>query len=842
MWRDAVVGGAEARVLLNALQERSLWRTVLLQEQGVGMRTASSLAALCASASRLLGSYDINNRFERAAAIPGSDADSFAWWHRRFVDRCVDAGLLPQSHVDAELAALLREGRMPVAHEFVLYGFDRLTPAQNLLVTALEAAGAGVLQVEASSPQSTPPQLAKCASAADEMIACAEWIRSVLTAQPQAQIAIIVPDLDTCRAELERTLRAVVAPESADVTGAPETAALPYEFSVGRPLARLPLAADALRLLRWCAGSLPVDDAGALLRTSRLQLAPTPDQGAELDAFVLHDAEALRGELSLREAATLLAISNETAQALRTLALAADDANNGQHTYAWLADTCRELLARAGWPGPAALSSEEFQAVERWNETLDRLASLDLLGERTNLHAFLDELTAAARETLFAPENTAAPVQVMTVTETAGSTATHLWFLHAEESTWPPRPSAHPLLPVPLQRALGLPGADAATDEATAHALTERLIRSATAAVFSYAAHTAQGTEQRPSSLLQQLPPWMPEATALAASEAEVMLEPADDNMPLPPLPAGVVRGGVGVLTAQAQCAFRAVAEKRLFATLPEAAEAGLSAGDRGEQVHKVLQLFWLEVKTQSQLLTMTKTLGNDGVSERDRLLRRLIEQVLRERPRHAWETAYLDVQRERLFRVLSNWLDAEATRPAFTVTDVELEVDAEVGPLLLKLRVDRIDRVTAAGGEGTLLIDYKTGPAKPVMWQGERMDQPQLPVYAVTGGIPDVEGIAFASVRVQKDGMKLEGVASDGKLISPRAKNVDFPLRITEWSEAVQALATAFANGDSEVDPKEYPKTCDHCGQRMLCRLDVAKLELADTDDEDDDEVFSWA
>lgn len=46
------------------------------------------------------------------------------------------------------------------------------------------------------------------------------------------------------------------------------------------------------------------------------------------------------------------------------------------------------------------------------------------------------------------------------------------------------------------------------------------------------------------------------------------------------------------------------------------------------------------------------------------------------------------------------------------------------------------------------------------------------------------------------------------------------------EWYTTVNRLAEEFASGDTRVGPKQYPNTCNFCGQRMLCRLNPELLE----------------
>jgi probable DNA repair protein len=566
-----------------------------------------------------------------------------------------------------------------------------------------------------------------------------------------------------------------------------------------------------------------------VLCSPHIALAPTPERGAELDAFVLRESRllreraGLRGEITLTAAASVVASRDDaTASSLRKLAAAAKAMDRSPNTHAFFADEVRKLLRVAGWPGPAELSSLEYQAIDRWEEMLDRLSTLDLLSRRVTFSTFVDDLTELARETIFAPENTGAPVQVVNVTEGAGSTSDALWFLHADDATWPPHHAPHPLIPWHLQRSLGIPGSDTALDEDAAKRATERCIHSAGQAVFSYAnSHTAG--QRRPSALISSLPQITLQATGPGeVSAAEAELDLIEETLPLPALPDAVASGGVSVLTAQAQCGFRAFAERRLFLRDLESIEAGLSQRDRGEQVHTILQFFWEEVKSQAELVRISKV-GATGESQRDTLLRRCIEEAFRNTVMNAWDAAYLNVQRERLFRLLSDWLDTEARRPPFTVMHID-----QVGS-------------PEDGTPATVLIDYKTGRVERKDWVGDRLDAPQLPVYAIAGGMENVRAIAFGSVRVGKDGNRFDDMTDQPLLGNKLKKNFVFDEQLAAWKRDLTALAEAFARGEAGVDPKDHRITCKHCAQRLLCRLDLTKLEPDDDLLEEEEDVPAW-
>jgi RecB family exonuclease len=192
------------------------------------------------------------------------------------------------------------------------------------------------------------------------------------------------------------------------------------------------------------------------------------------------------------------------------------------------------------------------------------------------------------------------------------------------------------------------------------------------------------------------------------------------------------------------------------------------------------------------------------------------------------WEQAYVDLQRARLAGLLNPWLDLELDREPFTVKFSEEESrDVHIGPLRLNLRVDRVDMTE----EGEVIIDYKTGGAKSAQWQSERPDEPQLPLYAVLSNAAQPEtplaDIAFAQIRAGKE-MAFESFTRKITANKETSKRRDISLedQLVEWRRILEDLATAFHRGDSQVDPKNYPSTCTHCAQRILCRLNPAAFD----------------
>jgi len=849
LWRRMLLGGHAAQLLLNSTQEHELWRSVIADNPGAAsLRPIDSLAELAADAWQRLHDYGARQRLHGTAIT--TDTHTFARWAGEFERRCLRAEYITAAQLPEALVASVSSGRIEAPRGLLLLGFDRRSPAQDALLNAVRVAGALVEEPDpikvAEHAGTLSQQLVEAADSHSEVLACARWLRARLTEDRNANLAVIVPDIESERTVIDRAFRRVLAPEL-DAINAP-TGTAPFEFSLGVPLDRTAIAAAALDILRWCVGALPLDRISALLLSPHFAGGRGENNEllarAEFDAFILRDRPLLEPQLTLDDFASLLGHPKTSAtfptlrahlRALITVIRRVALARERSHTE-WVT-VIQELLDAAGWAPAAGLDSAEFQTREKWESVLDELATLDFDAQASRIpfRVALDALARIAAQTLFAAESRRAPVQIMGPLEAAGSSFDAQWFLRAGDLAWPPIPSPNPLLPYALQRDFAMPGVDVAADTAHARRITHRIAASAPAVVFSYAQHTSDG-EQRSSPLLAGLTLKNITAPPDEPGPLPVVLDRLLDDVPVPAPPDASLRGGASILEAQAACAFRAFAERRLFSTALESASLGLDARDRGNIVHNVLHAFWTQVQSQATLRAMT-------TADRDALLAQCIDAALahdHSNPRAGWPSAYMDTERERLLRQLRPWLNFEATaRPPFVVKSSEEQLKGvPIGPLHLDIRVDRVDETVPAADSGELpaeiILDYKTGGADPAKWEGDRPDSPQLPLYAVVSPASKLAAVAFASIRPGKL-MGLSGYQAEIGILPNAKRKEDLEARREQWRGVLTSLAEEFHAGRAVASPKDYPNTCRYCRQRLLCRLDPATLGQSDELDADE-------
>jgi RecB family exonuclease len=240
-----------------------------------------------------------------------------------------------------------------------------------------------------------------------------------------------------------------------------------------------------------------------------------------------------------------------------------------------------------------------------------------------------------------------------------------------------------------------------------------------------------------------------------------------------------------------------------------------------GSLVHGALEHFWKETKNQSALLL----LNDDALSAR---VRKHVDSVTNEEPGLEQRPAFRVVEADRVYRHLLEYLALDQQRDSFEVIAFEKEILPEIEGQAIRLIIDRVDRLPS--GE-EIIIDYKTGKEDPQKWFGDRPENPQLPLYAISAAEPPA-AVVFGIIR--DDGCLYKGVVKHAGLLPglPPAENKtnqdlidagrNMSKTIADWRQVLQRLMAEFLAGAAAIDPKHGLKTCadSYCELQSLCRI----------------------
>lgn len=875
--------GADAPALLSPLQQQALWEQVLDEARAAQMlQHRRALAATAVQAWDLAQQHDALPQLIRfAAAAASDDQAAFAGWAQAYARRLRALHALTTAQLPGWLAERLRAGAWRPAAPLVFAGFDApLTadaapdalplPQAGLAATLLEA-GVAVHRARCAAAGTTAPTRIECADAADQWRRIAGWACARLQADPQARIGIVLPDLGAQREALRQALIDALAPARRVLPD--QDAPLPFNLSLGLPLAQQPLVATALAAAELLAQPLPLAAAGHLLRSPFLAGGGVGEaeweRRARLDRRLRADGVVTLTRERLRRAAGRLdgdgAAHGDGAPLLATLLDRAgrrlDAAPRRQLPSAWAA-LLWTLLADLGFPGTRGLDSVEYQCLQRWRALVAELGTLDAVLGPLSFAAALARLRAAALDTLFQPESAEAPVQVLGVLEAAHLQFDHLWVADLSDTLWPSPADPNPLLPFALQRAWGLPQASA--ELAAAQAAGRMAGWRAAAAELVYSHGLLDGdrpalpsplTAALPATVAQAVAAPLPSVAARLAADAPALTALVDAQAPPLAPAAAALAGGTRVFTDQSACAFRAFAAHRLHARPLESPQPGLDPALRGGLLHATLEAFWKDLPSQATL----QALDPAARAARAAAAARQALDALAQRDPDRLGPRLRALEQTRLQRAVAAWLEIEAARPPFEVLTVEAQGEYAMAGLRIALRPDRVDRLA----DGSLaVLDYKTGRVTTGAWLDARPDDPQLPLYAtayvdgaLTGAPERVGALAFASLRPEAARL-LAVAAADGLLPADRGVMVvgadQAPIErpgwdglLADWRDALLRLAQAFVAGDAAVAPKSLNRSCQYCPLPLLCRIDeraalgarLAAAEGAVPDDGADDD-----
>jgi ATP-dependent helicase/nuclease subunit B len=688
---------------------------------------------------------------------------SFSDWALEFEKHLLRLGV---TTLDLALKEQLAAG-VNNSHQVVeLYAF--IAPPPPLWQRWLEASFERIeaLKFSVQNEQDNQPGIAALDNSQKELEAALLWAKNKLTNNPQARVAIIDANLSDNLKSTQRLARQYFRTSA------------PTHFGRELPLSNQGATQIALALLSLNKHEIELSTA-RMLAQSRLwgNFAQEYDARAEWDrnicALKAKQFSVVRfvddiGDQPLRDYLTRPFADKRQAQRLSPLEHAARF--QGQLDALGLF----EVNPQFNW--------------DKWQQVLDEFGSLGHVTGKVDLDEALRLLNRTACKPLAQSSPDGTGLYFLDTVEAAADFS-HIWILGMNSQNWPGAPQPNPLLPVSLQAHYQMPHVTATQEAQLAEQLIERLKCAASETIFSYS-RLQDGLEQTPCSLIADLPVFAPELDDGHAFE-QIQMEWLDCSR-APTVPeqqrqiSGYDGSGSALLQTMAASPFDAFSQWRLKARPLEEPQIGLSAADRGTLVHRALYLVWQQLENSDKL-------QSTGEEQAHKLCQESAWEVLKPFMKRFGRN-YVRQETDRLAQLVFDWLQLERDRPQFTVESAEEPLQAHIGPLRFKMKLDRLDRLPS--GE-LVLIDYKTGISlSSKYWLDMPPQEPQLPLYALTvEQAPDA--ICFAQVRPDK--MRFIGIGREA-LIDGVTAVENWADLLGQWKESLEILAQAFVDGDARV------------------------------------------
>ncbi|HEY4339625.1 MAG TPA: PD-(D/E)XK nuclease family protein [Steroidobacteraceae bacterium] len=730
-------------------------------------------------------------------------------------------------------------------------GFAFHTPARAALLAAWAQRGTPAREY-ATEFAAAAPRIARAEDPAEELAWAAQWCGERLSADADARLLVIVPQLGGRREQVRRVFDAALDPGYL-LRGAMAPDEPVFALEGAAPLLSFAPVSDGLRALQVLTQPVELSELSQWLRSAAW---PHPDAArrAQLDVW-------------LRSVVPPRLNAHQLLPALR--AAPPDLLAHADEVAAFIT---RALDALGEARAPLAQWSARFSRVlgmfdltaaatrQRGSHTQQVLQRLDeLLQECAALPAALGQLNAAEAVALFAqllarthfePASGDAAVTLSASFADPILRYDGVWVSGLHAGAIPEAAAFDPFIPAALQRQAGVISADAAALVDQAQQALATLARAGREFIVSVAAH-AEDRELAPSPLLA---PYAAHVHTCASRSGESLprsvraarrVEQYQDAPGLPWSPALPLPAGSWAIELQSLCPFRAYAQLRLTADPLESPQPGISPRERGRLLHRALELLWQQLG-DSNGLAGASAAGSLDI-QIDECIAQAAEELLRGADPDgvadeafsgaADATGLLELRRAaisrelgRAGRLIRRLCVVESTRAPFAIQELERAHRLAIGGALIDVRIDRVDRLQDGSHA---ILDYKSGREVTPDWDAQRTTHPQLLVYLQAVGLP-VSALAVAHLHPKT--VLFKGISDQEHRLPGVKASAAWTAQRAAWRQQVADLAADFVGGEAAVDPLD--RACDRCHLHAFCRIADFTAAPQDAADDAEDEA----
>ena len=821
--------------LFSKLQSESLWEKIINSNSD---STKLSLLHRKAAATEAYQAY----RLVLEYGLPTFKSDyqetletiSFYNWMQIYQNQLLKWNALDNVELIDQVSELIDAERIELPHTITLEGFTIKSPQLQRLLDAMERKGVTTKidfpnrldfsDKTSLANESTHTSVQKFDDKIQEAITCARWIRKL--SQPGKRFGIIVPELENYRSLLQREFAAELSPASIFPDNKSE---LPFNVSQGSPLNQTTPINLIFQILETPACNIPAEIFYSIIRTSIFHSdkssALKMEQTLRNKRLVTINLYKLEDQYNFENSSELHKFVDTWKNWVQIKQF---DLPSHWSTKIYL------LLQEINWPekNEEKITQKENQVFESWKNCLDQLASLDHIEGKIHRLTAVNKLFSIAQNFLFPEKNRDHLIQVIQLSECPGMKFDHTWVMGCHSEGLPPSPEPNSLIPSTFRKKFNLPRSNAKWELNNSEQHLAAVLNSSKDIVFSYPSQEKDNA-QEPSPLIKYFPHKnsfvLPSARFKDQICNATKPEPFEET-PTLPLTAneknrfkqGKKTGGASLLKNQSDCPFRAFVRYRLHAQKSEIPDTDFDPLVRGNLIHLILELFWKKTQTREHLEKLYQS--NQLELEVEKCVEEATNVICRSLPD---QPEFLKMEKTRNQNLALEWLiNFDLTRNDFTVLKPEKSATAKINGLTLNLKIDRVDEIS---DKKYVLIDYKSGEAKPGDWLKERIIAPQLPLYSTLTS-PSV--VAFGKIKkgqIEFKGVKDSSIDFSGFKVTNYTKET----KVSEWNDLlalwknkIDLLANEFLSGRAVIEPTLKQETCKNCDLSSLCRIRECDFE----------------
>lgn len=769
-------------LLLTYLQTRQLWRQILVNTQSNVNRGLLDLVE-----QAWVRCYEWQVDINHLAFTYTPQTQQFQQWAQELQAKLSQLQAITHAQV---CAYLCRQGHIFNIKTLIWSCFDDLTPQQEELQNYLLQQNCQLYHYDLKQNTSCRYQYVAENEEA-EYKHLLHWLQEHLLSGKK-RIAVVVPNLESKSANLQRNMQQNFSDEQ-------------FNISLGKSLITYPLVTHAFVWLQIDGAMISNHDACLLLHSPYLAYSQT--EFCARTEFL--ENNHILSEINIPYS-KLVAQLRPSVPGLAGLLDKITSYPVQAEVQTWIA-LFQLRLKLLGFPGEINLDSDTYQCYQRFLTLFDDFKQLATITTNMAKNEALAIFRELAELTIFQPQKSRTPIQILGLLEASGCTFDSLWLTGLTEDCFPKTQLPSPLIPIILQRKHKMPHTNPGKELLRTQKIISRLQNACNLAIFSYP-KVCNDIPNLPSPFIVNLPHL--QSQKLISTKEMSSLESFVEKYHLPLLPTEKRQGGTSILTNQAKCQFRAFAAHRLHLKKEQQSSMGLDIKERGRLLHTIMELLWQKLKNQRTLVQLQSSILDEEIAK---IMEIAFAPFIQQRP-YSFSPLIQEVETIRLQRLVHTILHWERQRPEFTVQAVEQAFSIHLGEMQFNIRIDRLD---STEDNKIWVIDYKSTIPQPLPWKTSRPTEPQLLLYALAD--KNINTLLF--VQLKSEQIKLKGLT-----ILP-AENIKFPGLLSihnkhqwsdltqQWSHVLHELADEYTKGFCQPEPSK-PSICKSCDYQNLCRM----------------------
>ena len=468
----------------------------------------------------------------------------------------------------------------------------------------------------------------------------------------------------------------------------------------------------------------------------------------------------------------------------------------GNKKFSLWVQLVNDFLQDIDWLSDRASNSLQEKVFQSWPSVCDSLCSLDALC--TGEISFYDFSYYLARklevvEIRYAIESS--NLFVLDPDQVSSVQPTHLWLIGMCNGKPRLKNQISNFLPLEPQIKAMVPGIDPAVDFQLRQKLFDSLLDNKQEIIISYSAFT-RGVKNLKSTFVD-IEPVIHKTDELTKTQKVLTSSVDYENL----YGARFKRSkqgysSVSFFADQAACPFKGYAIHRLDSKAIEEPSPGINKKLQGVLVHDVLANLWADIES-------LENLKSKDTNELVQMIMINVESVFKKSKNLTnCEVPIIDIEKNRIKKVILNWLEFEKKGEDFKVVGIEKKVNGKIFEYPVSCRLDRLDRLA----DGSLrVVDYKTGTFTKGDLEPPRINAPQLYLYSILIGLDKVK--SFSAAKVYR-----ETASVISKILQTNDNKT--------WHEDLANLNQEIKNGFAARRPKKSEATCNFCAQKLFCRI----------------------